>query len=50
MSEIEKPKMGTYKRHILICVGPHFTEDGEAQELFESLSKKFKHRGPNVVD
>ncbi len=45
MNEIEKPKMGIYKRHMLVCVGPRCTEDGEAQELFESLSEKFKAAG-----
>lgn len=42
---LEKPKMGTYKRHLLVCVGPRCTEDGESQELFEMLGEKFKAAG-----
>jgi (2Fe-2S) ferredoxin len=44
-AELEKPKMMDYKRHILVCVGPRCTEEGEAQELFESLGDKFNAAG-----
>lgn len=42
---LEKPKMGAYKRHLLVCVGPRCTQEGEAQELFEKLGEKFKAAG-----
>lgn len=45
MSELEKPKMGAYARHMLVCVGPRCTEEGESQALFESLAEKFKAAG-----
>lgn len=41
----EKPKMGDYKRHLLICVGPRCSEDGESQRLFDTLGEKFKAAG-----
>lgn len=41
----EKPKMGAYKRHLLVCVGPRCTEEGESQALFEMLGAKFKAAG-----
>lgn len=41
----EKPKMMNYKRHLLVCVGPRCTADGEAQDLFDSLGDKFKEAG-----
>lgn len=41
----EKPKMGDYKRHLLICTGPRCTENGEAQALFDTLGEKFKAAG-----
>lgn len=39
---LAKPKMGQYKRHLLVCVGPRCTEEGESQELFDMLGEKFK--------
>jgi len=46
MNEVlEKPKMGNYKRHLLVCVGSRCTEDGESQALFETLGEKFKAAG-----
>lgn len=45
MSELEKPTMMSYARHMLVCVGPRCTEDGESQELFDSLGEKFKAAG-----
>ena len=41
----EKPKMGDYKRHILICTGPRCTLNGEGQTLFDGLGEKFKAAG-----
>lgn len=41
----EKPKMGAYKRHLLVCTGPRCTQNGEAQALFDSLGEKFKAAG-----
>lgn len=45
MSKLEKPKMMSYARHMLVCVGPRCTEEDEAQELFDSLGEKFKAAG-----
>jgi len=45
MSELEKPKMMDYARHMLVCVGPRCTEEGESQELFDMLGEKFKAAG-----
>lgn len=43
--DLPKPKMQPYKRHLLVCVGPRCTENGESQALFESLGEKFKAAG-----
>ncbi|MDF9391521.1 MULTISPECIES: (2Fe-2S) ferredoxin domain-containing protein [Methylococcus] len=40
-----KPKMGAYKRHLLVCTGPRCTANGESQALFDSLGGKFKAAG-----
>lgn len=40
-----KPKMGAYKRHLLVCTGPRCTLNGEAQALFDSLGEKLKAAG-----
>ncbi|GGH65416.1 hypothetical protein GCM10010975_33210 [Comamonas phosphati] len=40
-----KPKIGAYKRHLLVCTGPRCTQDGESQQLFDSLGEKFKAAG-----
>jgi (2Fe-2S) ferredoxin len=45
MNAVEKPKIGAYKRHILICTGPRCTQDGASQALFDSLGDKFKAAG-----
>lgn len=45
MSEIIKPKIGPYRRHLLLCTGPRCAADGVAQALFESLGDKFKAAG-----
>lgn len=50
MSEIGKPKIGAYKRHLLVCTGPRCTADGEAQALFDSLGTKFKAAGLDQSD
>ena len=42
---LAKPKMQAYKRHMLVCVGPRCTENGESQALFDSLGEKFKAAG-----
>lgn len=42
---LEKPKMGEYKRHMLVCVGPRCTQNGESEALFQSLSERFKAAG-----
>ncbi len=42
---LEKPKMQHYKRHLLVCVGPRCTENGESEALFASLAEKFKAAG-----
>ncbi len=44
-AEIVKPKMQNYKRHLLVCVGPRCTQDGESQALFDSLGEKLKAAG-----
>jgi len=41
----EKPKLGPYRRHLLVCTGPRCTQDGEAQALFDSLGETFKAAG-----
>ncbi|MEW6039282.1 MAG: (2Fe-2S) ferredoxin domain-containing protein [Pseudomonadota bacterium] len=40
-----RPKMGAYKRHLLVCTGPRCTANGESQALFDSLGEKFKAAG-----
>ncbi len=50
MSEVEKPKMMNYARHMLVCVGSRCTEDGEAQDLFDTLGEKFKAAGIDKGD
>ncbi len=42
---LAKPKMQPYKRHLLVCVGPRCTENGESEALFASLAEKFKAAG-----
>lgn len=45
MSEAVKPKIGAYRRHLLVCTGPRCTENGEGQALFDSLGDKLKAAG-----
>ncbi len=44
---VEKPKIGAYRRHLLVCTGPRCTQDGASQVLFDSLGDKFKAAGLN---
>ena len=44
---VDKPKIGAYRRHLLVCTGPRCTQDGAAQALFDSLGDKFKAAGLN---
>ena len=44
-SPVEKPKIGDYHRHLLVCTGTRCTQDGAAQALFDSLGEKFKAAG-----
>lgn len=47
---VVKPKIGNYKRHILICTGPRCAQDGQAQALFDSLGDKFNAAGLHEGD
>ncbi|MBT9495430.1 MAG: (2Fe-2S) ferredoxin domain-containing protein [Paucibacter sp.] len=40
-----KPKIGAYRRHLLVCTGTRCTQDGESQAIFDSLGDKFKAAG-----
>jgi len=42
MSSTEKPRIGDYRRHLLVCTGPRCTQNGEGQALFDSLGDKLK--------
>lgn len=50
MTEVIKPKMMDYHRHILICVGPRCTPNNEGQALYDALKDKFKAAGLNAGD
>lgn len=45
MTEIVKPNISSYRRHLLVCTGPRCTQGGESQTLFDSLGDKFKAAG-----
>jgi len=45
MTEVIKPKMMDYHRHLLVCVGDRCTENGEGQALYELLKEKLKVAG-----
>ena len=49
-ADVVKPKIGSYKRHLLVCTGPRCSEDGASQVLFDSLGDKFKAAGLNAGD
>ncbi|QTD46841.1 (2Fe-2S) ferredoxin domain-containing protein [Ottowia testudinis] len=42
---ITPPRIGFYKRHLLVCTGPRCTQEGQAQALFDSLGDKLKAAG-----
>lgn len=42
---VVKPRLGHYRRHLLVCTGPRCSADGEAQALFDSLGATFKAAG-----
>jgi len=44
---VTKPKIGAYRRHLLVCTGTRCTANGESQQLFDSLGDKFKAAGLN---
>lgn len=41
----DRPKLGFYRRHILICTGSRCTQNGESEALFKMLGEKFKAAG-----
>ncbi len=45
MTEIIKPKMMDYHRHLLVCVGDRCTENREGQALYDLLKEKLKAAG-----
>lgn len=45
MTEISKPKMMDYHRHLLVCIGDRCTENGEGQTLYDELKIKLKAAG-----
>lgn len=47
MTEVIKPKMMDYTRHLLVCVGERCTENNTGQALYEQLKDKFKASGLN---
>ncbi len=47
MSDLEKPAMMDYHRHMLVCVGPRCTEEGESESLLQMLGEKFRDAGIN---
>jgi (2Fe-2S) ferredoxin len=49
-TEVVKPKIGAYRRHLLICTGPRCTQQGESQALFDGLGEKFKAAGLDQGD
>ncbi|AWI75871.1 Fe-S-binding domain-containing protein [Parazoarcus communis] len=42
---VEKPKLGSYRRHLLVCTGPRCSANSEAQAVFDSLGERFKLAG-----
>lgn len=45
MSAVVKPKIGAYKRHLLVCTGPRCTVNGESEALFGRLGETLKAAG-----
>ncbi len=50
MTEIIKPSMMHYKRHLLVCVGPRCTENALGQALYDTLKDKLRNAGLNSGD
>ena len=50
MSEVTKPTMMNYRRHLLVCIGPRCTENGEGQALYDEIKIKLKEAGLNNGD
>jgi (2Fe-2S) ferredoxin len=42
---VERPKIQDYRRHLLVCVGPRCAQEGDSQQLFDSLGEKLKTAG-----
>lgn len=42
---VDKPKLGSYHRHLLVCTGPRCSANSEAQAVFDSLGERFKLAG-----
>ncbi len=49
-STVVKPKIGPYRRHLLLCTGPRCTVDGESEALFNSLGERLKAAGLTTGD
>lgn len=47
---VVRPKIGPYRRHLLMCTGPRCTQDGESEVLFESLGARLKEAGLTTGD
>ena len=47
---VVKPRIGAYRRHLLVCTGPRCTQHGESQQLFDALGAKFKAAGLDQGD
>lgn len=45
MSEALKPRIGAYRRHLLVCTGPRCTANGESEALFEALGVSLQRAG-----
>ncbi len=42
MTDVIKPKIMDYHRHIIICIGSRCTKNGEGQTLYDQLKEKLK--------
>lgn len=43
--EAAKPALRGFKRHVLVCVGPRCTRNGESEALFNLLGERLKAHG-----
>jgi (2Fe-2S) ferredoxin len=50
MTEVIKPKMMDYHRHLLVCIGDRCTKNGEGQALYNELKVKLKEAGLDKGD